>query len=181
MDEIDMAGGAPVTVRELLPEDEKGVARLFAACGDYFTAATGSAALPADVQSLYYALPEGAEFDQKRLLVVCRGGGVVGLVDLVDRYPDAESCSVGLFVVAPEARGEGVGSAVAGRLIEEGAGRGTRKVAAACPGGWEPGLGFLRGLGFAVGEPEELTGETLGNRTRQPAETGLRRAWLNLG
>ncbi|MET9907360.1 GNAT family N-acetyltransferase [Streptomyces sp. NPDC006476] len=170
MDEIE--------VRELAPEDEAGVARLFAACEDYFVAATGAPALAADVQSLYYALPEGADVDQKRLLVLCRGEEVVGLADLVDRHPDAASCSVGLFLVAPDVRRAGVGTGVARRLIEEAAGRGMGTVTATCPSGWEPGLEFLRSLGFEIGAPQESTGDTIGNRTRYPAETGLRTARL---
>ncbi|MCX4880482.1 MULTISPECIES: GNAT family N-acetyltransferase [unclassified Streptomyces] len=169
-----------MTVRELRPKDEPGVTALFASCEDYFVAATGSPALPGDVQSLYYALPDGADFDQKRLLVMCRGERIVGLVDVVDRHPDAGSCSVGMFLVAPQARREGLGASVAGRLIEEAAGRGMRTVAATCPGQWEPGLGFLRSLGFEVRVPQAPEGETLGNRTRQAGETGLCTARLRL-
>lgn len=169
-----------MTVREIRPEDEPDVAALFASCEDYFVAATGNPALPGDVQSLYYALPEGADFDRKRLLVMCRGEEVVGLVDVVDRHPDAESCSVGVFLVAPEARRERIGTNVAGRLIEEVAARGMRKVVATCPMGWESGLGFLRGLGFQIGAPEGQAGGTVGNRLRHPAETGLCTAELRL-
>ncbi|MGW2723749.1 N-acetyltransferase family protein [Streptomyces sp. NPDC001492] len=173
MDEIEVAGGSPVTVREMTPEDEPGVAALFASCEDYFAAATGGPALPADVQSLYYALPEGADPDQKRLLVMCWGEGVVGMVDVVDRYPDADTCSVGMFLLAPEVRGEGIGTGAARRLIAEAAGRGMRDVTATCPSGWEPGLGFLRSLGFEIGPPREVPGTTVGNRLRRPEETGL--------
>ncbi|MFR0352316.1 GNAT family N-acetyltransferase [Streptomyces sediminimaris] len=180
MEEIAAADGGPVTVREMRPEDEAGVGRLFAACEDYFVAATGAPALPADVQSLYYALPEGADFEQKRLLVLCRGGDVVGLADLVDRFPEAGSCSVGVFLVAPGARRRGVGAGVARRLIGEAAGRGMRTVVATCPGTWEPGLGFLRSLGFEIGRPEETAGATVGNRTRHPGERDLRTARLEL-
>ena len=60
-------------VREFVPEDEPGVRALFAAGEDYFVAATGSPSAPGDVQSLSYALPEGAEPDAKRLLVVICG------------------------------------------------------------------------------------------------------------
>ena len=171
-------GGGPVTVREMTPEDEPGVAALFAACEDYFAAATGNPALPADVQSLYYALPEGADPDQKRLLVMCRGESVVGLVDVVDRHPDVAGCSVGLFLVAPEARREGIGTHVARRLLEEAAGRGMRNVTATCPSEWEPGLGFLRSLGFEIGPPRDAPGGTVGNRLRRPEETGLCTALL---
>jgi len=181
MDEIEVAVGGPVTVREMRPEDEAGVGRLFAACEDYFVAATGAPALPADVQSLYYALPDGADFEQKRLLVVCRGeDDVVGLADVVDRCPDVGSCSVGVFLVAPEVRRQGVGAGVARRLIEEAAGRGMRTVLATCPGDWEPGVGFLRSLGFAIGGPEAAAATTVGNRTRHPGESGLRTARLKV-
>ncbi|MGW2569489.1 N-acetyltransferase family protein [Streptomyces sp. NPDC001537] len=169
-----------VTVRELRPEDEPAVAALFADCEDYFVAATGGPALPGDVQSLYYALPEGADFEQKRLLVMCRGADVVGLVDVVDRHPDAESCAVGVFLVAPRARREGVGTGVARRLLEEVAGRGMRRVTATCPAGWEAGLGFLRSLGFEVGAAQDGAGATVGNRTRGRGETGLCAATLSL-
>jgi ribosomal protein S18 acetylase RimI-like enzyme len=180
VDEIEVAGGDPVAVREMRPEDEAGVVRLFAECEDYFVAATGSPALPADVQSLYYALPEGADFDQKRLLVMARGERVVGLVDVVDRHPDAGTCSVGVFLVATEARREGIGEGVARGLIEEAAGRGMETVVATCPEGWEPGLGFLRSLGFEIGAPEGRAGGMVGNRLRHPGETGLCIAELRL-
>ncbi|WP_405873359.1 hypothetical protein [Streptomyces sp. NBC_00005] len=43
-----------------------------------------------------------------------------------------------------------------------------------------PGLEFLRSLGFGVGAPQDRPGGTVGNRTRQPEETGLRTARLRL-
>jgi len=55
-----------------------------------------------------------------------------------------------------------------------------RKVVATCPTGWEPGLWFLRSLGFEIGAPEGQAGGTVGNRLRHPAETGLRTAELRL-
>ncbi|MFG2792677.1 GNAT family N-acetyltransferase [Streptomyces sp. NPDC048419] len=181
MDEIEVAMGGPVTVREMRPEDEAGVGRLFVACEDYFVAATGAPALPADVQSLYYALPESADFEQKRLLAVCRAADdVVGLVDVVDRHPDGGSCSVGVFLVAPEARRQGVGAGVARRLIEEAAGRGMRTVLATCPADWEPGTGFLRSLGFEIGPAQEAAGAAVGNRTRHSGENGLLTARLKV-
>lgn len=180
MDGIAAGDGGQVTVREMRPQDEAGVGRLLAACEDYVVAATGAPALPADVQSLYYALPEGADFEQKRLLVLCRGGDVVGLVDVVDRFPGVGGCSVGVFLVAPGARRRGVGARAARRLIGEAAGRGVRTVFATCPGAWEPGLGFLRSLGFEIGRPEETAGATVGNRTRRPGERDLRTARLEL-
>ena len=101
---LQIAGDESLTARPMLPEDEPAVSRVLAACEDYFLAATGSPALAADVQSLYYSLPDGADFEQKHLLVLCDGAEVVGVVDAVAGCPDARSCSVGLFLLTPEAR-----------------------------------------------------------------------------
>ncbi|MFF9021297.1 GNAT family N-acetyltransferase [Streptomyces eurythermus] len=174
------APGEPA-IRPLAPEDEAGVARLLAACEDYFTAATGSAALPADVQSLYYSLPEGADFDQKHLLVLWHEDTPVGLVDAVRGHPDPATCSVGLFLLHPRARGAGLGTRAARHLLREAEARGTRRVTATCPPDWAPGIAFLRRLGFEVRLPGPQQSATVGNRLRRPAETRLCTAVLRLG
>ena len=51
---------------------------------------------------------------------------------------------------------------------------------ATCPRGWEPGLGFLRSLGFEIGAPQDAPGGRVGNRLRHPEETGLSTALLRL-
>lgn len=101
--------GGP-TVRPLRPEDESAVSRLLTDCDDYFVAATGSTAMPADVQSLYYSLPDGVDFDRKHLLVLVHEDRPVGLVDAVEGHPEPATCSVGLFLVEPHARGRGSAS-----------------------------------------------------------------------
>ncbi|MGW1600502.1 N-acetyltransferase family protein [Streptomyces eurythermus] len=172
--------GEPV-IRPLEPEDEAGVARLLAACEDYFVAATGSAALPADVQSLYYSLPEGADFDRKHLLVLRHEDTPVGLVDAVEGHPDPATCSVGLFLLHPRVRGAGLGTRAARHLLREAEARGTRRVTATCPPDWAPGIAFLGRLGFEVRRPEPRQSPTVGNRLRRPAETRLCTAVLRLG
>lgn len=55
-------GDGSVTVREQLePDGEPAVLELFADCSDWFEATTGPPPGPSDVQSLFYALPEGAD------------------------------------------------------------------------------------------------------------------------
>ncbi|CAL9281012.1 N-acetyltransferase family protein [Streptomyces sp. SudanB182_2057] len=174
------APGEPA-IRPLRPEDEAGVARLLAACEDYFVAATGSAALPADVQSLYYSLPEGADFDQKHLLVLWHEDTPVGLVDAVRGHPDPATCSVGLFLIDPRVRGAGLGTRAARRLLRAAEARGTGRVTATCPPDWAPGVAFLRRLGFELHGAEPQQSPTVGNRLRRPAETRLCTAVLRLG
>ncbi|MDQ1049649.1 GNAT family N-acetyltransferase [Streptomyces sp. V4I2] len=173
MEQFRDAGPDPLTVRPMRPEDESDVARVLGDCDDYLVAATGSPALPADVQSLYYALPDGADFEQKHLLVVCDRATVVGVVDAVAGHPDSGTCAVGMFLLTPGTRRKGVGTRAAQRLLQEAAARGMRRVTATCPQGWAPGLAFLRSLGFELHAPPPQPQPTVGDRLRHPAETNL--------
>jgi hypothetical protein len=70
-----------LTIRELEPPDEAGVLELMAASEDFFVSASGLPAAPADVQSLYYSLPEGVQWEDKLLIVAVEGERVVAVID----------------------------------------------------------------------------------------------------
>ncbi|MGA5320720.1 GNAT family N-acetyltransferase [Streptomyces seoulensis] len=142
--------GERVLLREPVPADEAALLKMFEECEDWFTAATGLPSAPGDVQSLYYALPEGADPGGKVLLLVERGGEVAGLVDAVRDWPEPGAVAVGVFLLAPWARGRGLGRAVAESLLARCASR----VTATVPAGWTAGERFLEGLGFTLGAPE---------------------------
>ncbi|WP_063754219.1 GNAT family N-acetyltransferase [Streptomyces sp. NRRL WC-3725] len=181
MEEILITGPDRLTVQALRPEDEADAARVLSACDDYLVSATGATAMPADVQSLYYSLPEGAEFEQKHLLVLVHEDALVGLVDAVQDHPEPDTCSLGLFLLTPRARRRGLGTHAARLLLREAAARGIRRVTATCPESWEPGLAFLTALGFEIHAPEAEPSDTLGNRLRRPAEQRLCTAVRHLG
>lgn len=159
-----------VTVREQIePEDERAVLDLFASCADYFEAATGGPSAPGDVQSLFYALPEGASPDDKRLFLVLDGEHVIGLVDAVVGYPDARSVAVGLFLVHPGHRRRGVGAAVARHLMAHAADGGVDRVTATVAEELEPGESFLRSLDFEIApRPAPPTGNRVVHRAERP-------------
>ena len=93
-----------LTLRDFTPADEPEVLALFADCDDWFQAATGHPSGPGDVQSLFYALPEGAAFEQKHLLVA-QAQGMIGFVDLVVDHPEPGHASIGFFLVPKDLRG----------------------------------------------------------------------------
>lgn len=135
-----------LTLRDLTPEDEPQVLKLFAECDDWFQAATGHLSGPGDVQSLYYSLPEGASFEQKRLLVAEANGTTIGFVDLVLNHPDERSASIGCFLVPRELRRWGIGTEMAAQLkrtYPE-----IARVTVRVTENWKPGAEFLRRLGF---------------------------------
>jgi GNAT superfamily N-acetyltransferase len=167
-------------VSDVLPSDEPGLLRLFEASEDYFVAATGLPAGPGDVQSLFYGLPEGADVRDKQILVVeAPSGELVGLVDLVLHHPDPDACAVGLFLLRPDARRRGLGSALAAALLERAAEGGVQRVTATVPDGWEPGLAFLAARSFTLSDPEDVPGARA-NRNTGPREAAVRRAELRL-
>ncbi|WP_212910733.1 GNAT family N-acetyltransferase [Streptomyces sp. TS71-3] len=182
---VDGPGGAWTVLREAVPGDEGALSALFEGCEDWFVAATGLPSAPGDVQSLYYALPEGADPDGKRVLVVEGGGGLVGVVDVVLGHPGPDGAAVGLFLLAPEVRRTGLGSELARALLERAAAEGVRRVTATVPPGWAPGAAFLSALGFTLGaEPAAADGTGsragTGNRRPGPREGAVRRAELRL-
>jgi len=166
-------------VRDFTPEDETGVQALLAADEDYFVAATGSPSAPGDVQSLFYSLPEGADLDAKRLLVVVCGGLVIGLVDVVLDYPEPSAAAVGLFFVHPDHRRQGVGDAVAGALINYARESQIHLVTTTTPLEWAPGRAFLEHLDFTVEAPEQARHQT-SNRNLGPFEPPVLRAQMHL-
>lgn len=179
--EITTADGRRYAVREAGPDDEPGVLALLQAATTYFEAATGLPSGPADLQSLYYSLPPGADWQDKRILVVTEdtGGPVVGVIDAILRFPAPDACAVGLFLLHPSLWGTRTGPAVAGALLERAAASGTARVTATVPVGWDRGRRFLTSLSFRFGDPAPH-GPTTANRSTGPRERAVERAELVL-
>ncbi|MDO0915972.1 GNAT family N-acetyltransferase [Streptomyces sp. DT2A-34] len=160
---VTAATGRRYVVREAGPGDEPGIQALFEASTEYFEAATGLPPGPADVQSLYYSLPPGADPQDKRILVVAEEApGGAG---------PSDACSVGLFLLRPSLWGTSLGPALAARLLEHAADCGVRRVTATVPAGWERGRRFLSGLSFTVTGSAGQRARTANRRTgpREPA------------
>ncbi|WP_162606050.1 GNAT family N-acetyltransferase [Jiangella aurantiaca] len=168
----------PIVVREQIePDDEPGILELFAACDDWFEAVNGTPSAPGDVQSLFYALPEGASFEDKRLFTIRDGDKIVGLIDAVLGFPHRGAAAVGLFLIAPSHRRRGLGTAVANVLLTEAREGGLDTVTASAHDTWPTGQAFLRALGFTIGPPAEPSG----NRVSASGEAPVRRASLSIG
>ncbi|SDP60664.1 GNAT family N-acetyltransferase [Lentzea jiangxiensis] len=133
-----------LTLRDFTPADEPEVLRLFADCDDWFQAATGHPSGPGDVQSLFYALPEGTAFEQKHLLLA-QAEGLIGFVDLVLDHPAPGHASIRFFLVPKDLRRWGIGREMARALAERFPGVTRAHVQL---DDFEPGTEFLRALGF---------------------------------
>ena len=166
---IDLSvDGHPVVVRDLEPADEQAVLAVFTASDDWFLAATGQPSAPGDVQSAYYSLPEGYEFDDKVLLVIEADREVVGFIDALRRYPHIASVGIGTFLIRPEFRRLGIGRAVAGALTAAALEKDFVQISTHVVEGWTPGRRFLAALGATFSKPA-VPGGT-GNRNVGPEE-----------
>ncbi|HEX8864875.1 MAG TPA: GNAT family N-acetyltransferase [Lentzea sp.] len=135
-----------LTLRDFTPADEPEVLRLFADCDDWFQAATGHPSGPGDVQSLFYALPEGAADEQKHLLVA-EAQGMIGFVDLVVDHPAPNHASIGFFLVPKDLRRWGIGREMARSITERYAHITHFHVRL---DDFQPGKEFLKAMGFAL-------------------------------
>ncbi|WP_194892738.1 GNAT family N-acetyltransferase [Catenulispora pinisilvae] len=166
---IDLSvDGHPVVIRDLEPADEPAVLAVFAASDDWFLAATGQPSAPGDVQSAYYSLPEGCDFEDKVLLVIEAAREVVGFVDALRQYPHTASVGIGTFLIRPEYRRLGIGRAVAGALSAAAVEQDIAQISTHVVEGWVPGRKFLAALGATFSQPAVPGGA--GNRTVGPHE-----------
>jgi len=144
-----------VALRAFAPADAEAALRVLLADEDFAVASTGYLPAAGDLQSLFYALPEGASPDVKQILVAVADDEIVGVVDALLGWPASETVTVGLFLIHPRCRRTGIGSRVLGMGVDRMRAGGFRQVRAGCPRGWEPGERFLAGHGFAPAAARE--------------------------
>lgn len=138
--------GLDLCLREFLPDDEDEVLELFHRCEEWFVRTTGGPTGPGDVQSLFYALPNGVDIDAKTILTVWLEQTCVGLVDAVRM--SNEWVAIGMFIVDPRIREKGVGTEVGRTLLDSAAADGVRRVTATSHHLDVSGEALLLRLGF---------------------------------
>jgi ribosomal protein S18 acetylase RimI-like enzyme len=87
-------------------------------CADFVEATTGHPPRDDEAARLLALLPPGRTLADKEVLGLHRDGEMVGVVDLLRGYPSPTDWYVGLFLLSPEARGAGLGTAVVDEIVE---------------------------------------------------------------
>jgi ribosomal protein S18 acetylase RimI-like enzyme len=96
-----------MTPRRLTLDDLAAIRRLHDRCADFWTLIEDS--IP-DADELMRELPPGVPLADKHVLGVEDHGELVALLDIAEGYPEPHAWYVGLLVVAPDARGSGLGA-----------------------------------------------------------------------
>ncbi len=87
--------------------DVAAIRRLHERCAEFWELVEG--AIP-DADELMHEVPPGVPLADKHVLGVEEHGELNALIDLADGYPEPHAWYVSLLVVAPEARGSGLGA-----------------------------------------------------------------------
>jgi GNAT superfamily N-acetyltransferase len=113
---VSSADPAPVfavheaTARPLTPRDDPALQALLERAADYTELLTGLPPGSSDAQSLYAALPEGKAYEDKLVLGVHDPGGfLIGVFDVIRDYPVAGTWLIGLLLLDPKYRRQGLG------------------------------------------------------------------------
>jgi len=97
-------------VCRLQPEHTESLHRLFEQCADFVMLVEGESVSPDAAQEIFQSLPAGKSIHDKFLYgILDRMGAIVGVLEGIHGYPDDTTCWFGLLLLAPEARGHGLG------------------------------------------------------------------------
>lgn len=83
---------------------------LFQLCGDFFNLVGGQ--VPTDTEDYFNELPPGKDREEKHLIGIFDGKKLVAAVDIVENYPRDKEWIIGLLVVHPAYRRQGLGSKI---------------------------------------------------------------------
>jgi ribosomal protein S18 acetylase RimI-like enzyme len=110
-----------VTLREVAgdPEELAALQRVMESDEDYFLRVTGHPPGPADAQSTLMFVPDGRSPEDKAPFGVWADDELVGILDLLLRYPDDETLYIGLLLIDRGRQGQGIGTAAYQALERE--------------------------------------------------------------
>ncbi len=86
-------------------------------CADFVEATTGHPPREDEAARLLAGLPPGKTLADKQVLGLIRDGEMVGVVELLRGYLGPTDWYIGLLLIGPEARGNGLGAAAVDELV----------------------------------------------------------------
>lgn len=100
----------PLQIRPLSPATDRDlVAGLYARATDYVMLEGGTPPTPAMADDFFADAPPGGDPAEGAKLGLFDGDALVGLADLAFGWPEARDAYLGTMILAPEARGRGLG------------------------------------------------------------------------
>lgn len=149
MDQSSLGPGGRFFTRRLGPPDLDALQTLFERGAEYFEIATGAPPGPDEAQRAFVGGPPSkAVSDKQTVGVFDAQSTLVGVLDAIPDFPSDGTCTIGLLLVDPAARGAGLGGAVLTAFEAWMTRQGTRRLRTALVAHHAPGLRFLRRAGY---------------------------------
>jgi ribosomal protein S18 acetylase RimI-like enzyme len=119
-------------------------------CADFVEATTGHPPRDDEAARLLAVVPAGKIPADKQVLGLHRDGEMVGVVELLRGHPGPTDWYIGLLLLAPEARGVGLGTSVVDEIVERVVAEGGRALHLIVRENNPRALAFWRRRGFEV-------------------------------
>lgn len=99
-------------LKDLNKEDKIKIKDLFDRCYDYFYLVEGRKTNKESIKELLEDLPPDKNSKDKHVLGIFDNVNLIGVIDLVENYPSKHEWIIGLMLIDPNVRGEGLGQKV---------------------------------------------------------------------
>ena len=135
--------------RRLTPPDLPALQRLFERAADYFEATAGAPPVADEAQRAFVGGPPTKAVNEKLTIgVFDRDTALVGVLDAIPDFPADGTCSIGLLLLDPAARGAGLGGATLAAFEAWVSRRGATRFRTAVVAPLERALRFLDRQGY---------------------------------
>ena len=141
-------------VLRLEEDDGDATQALFERCSDFFALVFGHPPGQAETQSHFTGLPEGRTYDDKFVAGIFVGDEMAGTLDAIRDHPHPGGWALGLLLLDPAHRGNGLGREVYEGFERWAAGFGAREIRIVVQQQNRRARAFWDGLGFAVERTE---------------------------
>ena len=128
-------------------------------CGDFFGLLDGAPATAESLRRDMAELPPRCTPEQKHFAALWKDGAPWMVLDLVEGWPRPKTIFVGLFVMDPALRRQGVGRAVMTAVLQAAKGAGFDRARLACLLDNPVGHAFWQAMGFRELRQDALLGE----------------------
>ncbi|MDE1150070.1 MAG: GNAT family N-acetyltransferase [Azospirillaceae bacterium] len=136
-------------LRRLSPDDVPAIADLYARCRDYFLLEGGAPPTVDDAHVLFTDIPESKQAVDQAVFGWGQGGRLDAVAAVLSDYPVVGEWYLGVLLVDPARRGQGVGRTIYGMVEAWAVARGARHMRVAVLEANTAAHGFWRSLGFA--------------------------------
>jgi ribosomal protein S18 acetylase RimI-like enzyme len=155
--DIDLPG---CTVRPLQEADLPALQVLFEQCADYVRLLKGEEVPPTEAEDSFRSGPPGRSLEDKLLYGLFDArGALVAMLDAFARHPDSATWWIGLLILAPAMRGQGIGRKLVESFAEAVASQGGTLIMLGVVEENSAALRFWQALGFklqSVSEPRHF-------------------------